>query len=117
MLLESQLLPSCLFQLLFPRAFRVEWFQLEMPVGTIVGISKMGEVGIQVASRDRDTERDRLDKQIAKIETELRTVESKLKNKSFVDRAPTAIVEENRQRLKDFSAQLSKLKQAREGLN
>src|SRR6266568_2322743 len=95
----------------------IETIQLEMPVGTIVGISKMGEVGIQVASRDRDTERDRLDKQIAKVEAELRTVDNKLKNKSFVDRAPTAIVEENRQRLKDFSAQLSKLKQAREGLN
>jgi valyl-tRNA synthetase len=47
----------------------------------------------------------------------LRTVENKLKNKSFVDRAPAAVVEEHRQRLKDFSAQLAKLKQAREGLN
>jgi valyl-tRNA synthetase len=95
----------------------VETIQLEMPVGTIVGISKMGEVGIKVASRDRDTERDRLDKQIAKVEAELRTVENKLKNKSFVDRAPAAVVEEHRQRLKDFSAQLAKLKQARQGLN
>ena len=95
----------------------VETIQLEMPVGTIVGISKMGEVGIKVASRDRDTERDRLDKQIAKVEAELRTVDNKLKNKSFVDRAPAAVVEEHRQRLKDFSAQLVKLKQAREGLN
>jgi valyl-tRNA synthetase len=95
----------------------VETIQLEMPVGTIVGISKMGEVGIQVVSRDRDAERDRLDKQIAKIEAELRTVEGKLKNKSFVDRAPAAVVEEHRQRLKDFSDQLAKLKQARDGLN
>jgi valyl-tRNA synthetase len=95
----------------------VETTQLEMPVGTIVGISKMGEVGIKVASRDRDTERDRLDKQIAKIEAELRTVENKLKNKSFVDRAPAAVVEEHRQRHKDFSAQLAKLKQAREALS
>jgi valyl-tRNA synthetase len=95
----------------------VETIQLEMPVGTIVGISKMGEVGIKVASRDRDTERDRLDKQIAKIEAELRTVENKLKNKSFVDRAPAAVVEEHRQRLNDFNAQLAKLKQAREALN
>src|SRR6266487_1478613 len=95
----------------------VETIQLEMPLGTIVGISKMGEVGIKVASRDRDTERDRLDKQIAKVEAELRTVDSKLKNKSFVDRAPAAVVEEHRQRLKDFSAQLVKLEQAREGLN
>ena len=95
----------------------VETIQLEMPVGTIVGISKMGEVGIKVASRDRDTERGRLDKQIAKVEAELRTVDNKLKNKSFVDRAPAAVVEEHRQRLKEFSAQLVKLKQAREGLN
>ena len=95
----------------------VETIQLEMPVGTIVGISKMGEVGIKVASLDRDTERGRLDKQIAKVEAELRTVDNKLKNKSFVDRAPAAVVEEHRQRLKEFSAQLVKLKQAREGLN
>jgi len=66
---------------------------------------------------DRAAERERLDKEIAKIEAELKTVDAKLKNKSFVDRAPAAIVEEHRQRLKDFSAQLAKLKQAREGLN
>ena len=95
----------------------VETIQLEMPVGTIVGISKMGEVGIRVASRDRDAERKRLDKEIAKVEAEIRTVESKLKNKSFVERAPAAVVEEHRQRLRDFSAQLAKLKRAREALN
>jgi valyl-tRNA synthetase len=39
-----------------------------------------------------------------------------LKNKSFVDRAPAAVVEEHRQRQKDFAAQLAKLKQAREQL-
>ena len=95
----------------------VETIQLEMPVGTIVGISKMGEIGIKVASRDRDAERARLDKEIAKIEKELRTVEGKLRDKAFVERAPAAVVEEHRRRLRDFSAQLTKLKQAREGLN
>jgi valyl-tRNA synthetase len=95
----------------------VETIQLEMPVGTIVGISKMGEVGIRVASRDLEAERERVDKETAKIEGEIRTVESKLKNESFVERAPAAVVEEHRQRLRDFSAQLAKLKQAREGLN
>ena len=59
----------------------------------------------------------RLDKEIARIETEARAAEKKLENKSFVDRAPAAVVEEHRQRLKDFSAQLEKLKQARECLN
>jgi valyl-tRNA synthetase len=46
----------------------------------------------------------------------MRAVEEKLGNKSFVDRAPAAVVEQYRQRLKDFSLQLEKLKQAREGL-
>jgi valyl-tRNA synthetase len=95
----------------------VETIQLEMPVGTIVGISKMGEIGIKVASLDRGAERARLDKEIAKIEKELQTVEAKLENKSFLDRAPAAVVDEHRRRLSDFSAQLTKLKQAREGLN
>ncbi len=95
----------------------VETIQLEMPVGTIVGISKMGQIGIKVASRDRDTERARLDKEIGKIEKELRTVEDKLRDKSFVERAPAAVVEEHRERLRDVSGQLAKLKQAREGLN
>jgi valyl-tRNA synthetase len=95
----------------------VKTIQLEMPIGTIVGISKMGEVGIKTASRDREAECDRLDKQIAKVEAELQTAQEKLKNKSFVDRAPAAVVEEHRQRVKDFSAQLAKLKQARRGLS
>jgi len=95
----------------------VETIQLEMPVGTIVGISKMGEIGIKVASRDRDAERARLDKGIGKIEKEVRTVEDKLRDNSFVERAPAAVVEEHRRRLRDFSAQLAKLKRAREGLN
>jgi valyl-tRNA synthetase len=95
----------------------VETIQLEMPVGTIVGISKMGEIGIKVASRDRDAERARLDKEIARIEKELRTAEGKLRDKAFVERAPAAVVEEHRRRLRDFSAQLTRLKQAREGLN
>jgi valyl-tRNA synthetase len=98
-------------------ADKVETVQFKWPVGTIVGTSKMGEIGIRVASREPDVERKRLDKEIAKIEDQLRTVEEKLENKSFVDRAPAAVVEEHRQRLKDLSAQLAKLNQAREGLN
>jgi valyl-tRNA synthetase len=44
-------------------------------------------------------------------------VQGKLKNKSFVDRAPAPVVEEHRRRQKDFSEQLAKLKAARDGLN
>jgi valyl-tRNA synthetase len=92
----------------------VEAVQLEWPIGTIVGLSKMGEIGVRVASREPELERARLDKEIAKIEDQMRTVQEKLNNKSFVDRAPSGVVEEHRQRLKDLTAQLSKLSQVRE---
>jgi valyl-tRNA synthetase len=92
----------------------VETVQLEWPIGTIVGVSKMGEIGVRVASREPELERARLDKEIAKIEDQVRTVQERLNNKSFVDRAPSGVVEEHRKRLKDLTAQLSKLRQAME---
>ena len=76
----------------------------------------MGEIGVRVASREPDIERGRLDKEIAKIEDQMRTVQEKLHNKSFVDRAPSGVVEEHRQRLKNLTAQLSKLRQALEAV-
>jgi valyl-tRNA synthetase len=85
--------------------------------GNPVAVTPLGEIFLTVAAADRAGEQRRLDKEIARIETEARAVEEKLKNKSFVDRAPAAVVEEHRRRLKDFSAQLAKLKQARESLN
>ena len=50
------------------------------------------------------------------IEEDLRTVEEKLKNKSFVDRAPKQVVQLHRQRQKNFAEQLRRLKEAREKL-
>ncbi len=91
--------------------------QYEAEAGVPVAVTPLGELFLAIAAGDKTAERERLDKEIAKVEAELRTVEGKLKNKSFVDRAPAAAVEEHRQRLKDFSAQLEKLKQARQGLN
>jgi valyl-tRNA synthetase len=91
--------------------------QYEAEAGVPVAVTSLGELFLSVAVGDRAAERERLDKEIAKVEAELQTVESKLKNKSFVERAPAAVVGEHRERLRDFSGQLAKLKQAREGLN
>ena len=91
--------------------------QYEAQAGVPVAVTPLGDLFLAIVAVDKTTERDRLDKEIAKTEAELQTVESKLKNKSFVERAPAAVVEEHRQRLKDFSAQLAKLMQARAGLN
>jgi valyl-tRNA synthetase len=85
--------------------------------GNPVAVTPLGEIFLTVAAADRAGERQRLDKEIARIEVEMRAVEEKLGNKSFVDRAPAVVVEEHRRRLKDFSAQLEKLKHARESLN
>ncbi len=84
--------------------------------GVPMAVTPLGEIFILITGADKAAERERLDKEISKIESELRAVEAKLKNKSFVDRAPAAIVEEHRQRQKNFTAQLKKLKQARDGV-
>ena len=83
--------------------------------GTPVSVTAAGELFL-IVEVDREAERDRLDKEIAKLEAELRTVGNKLSNQSFVDRAPKEVVEEHRQRQKNFSDQLAKLKQARANL-
>ena len=85
--------------------------------GNPVAVTPLGEIFLTVAATDRAGEQQRLDKEISRIETEARIVDEKLKNESFVDRAPAPVVEEHRRRLKDFSAQLVKLKHARESLN
>jgi valyl-tRNA synthetase len=85
--------------------------------GNPVAVTPLGEIFLTVAAADKAAERQRLDKEIARIETEMRGVEKRLENESFVDRAPATVVEEHRRRLKDLSEQLGKLKEARECLN
>jgi len=87
------------------------------PVGTPVAVTPLGELFLAIAAGDQMLERERLDKEIARIGEEARTVEAKLQNNAFVERAPAAVVEEHRRRLNDLNAQLTKLKQAREGLS
>jgi valyl-tRNA synthetase len=87
------------------------------PTGTPVAVTPLGELFLAIASADQALERERLDKEIARIGEEARTVDTKLQNNAFVERAPAAVVEEHRRRLNDLNAQLTKLKQAREGLS
>jgi valyl-tRNA synthetase len=89
--------------------------EFKTSAGTPIAATPLGEI-LLIVEVDHSAERDRLDKEIAKAEAELRTVETKLSNKSFVDRAPRDVVELNRQRQKNFTEQLAKLKRAREQL-
>ena len=85
--------------------------------GVPVAVTPLGELYLEMAGGDKAAERDRLDKEIARLEGELRTVEAKLSNASFVDRAPAAVVQEHRQRKADFSDQLAQLRQARAAMD
>jgi valyl-tRNA synthetase len=91
--------------------------QYEAQPGSPVAVTPLGEILLATAAADKAAESGRLDKEIARTEKELRTVKAKLGDKSFVERAPAAVVEEHGRRLTDFSAPLPKLKRAREGLN
>ena len=75
----------------------------------IVGTYKlMLKVEIDVAA-----ERERLDKEIARLSAEIGKVESKLGNESFVARAPAQVVEQERKRMVDFGATLQQVKSQR----
>ncbi|MFN2623229.1 MAG: valine--tRNA ligase [Chthoniobacterales bacterium] len=90
-------------------------FQAE--AGVPVAVTPVGELFLIIATADKAAERERLDKEIARLEGELRTVDAKLSNASFVERAPAAVVEEHRKRKSDFTEQLSQLRQARAAMD
>ncbi|MEM8815266.1 MAG: valine--tRNA ligase [Pseudomonadota bacterium] len=58
---------------------------------------------------DVDAERQRLNKQIDKLKAERSRSETKLGNPRFVNNAPAAVVEQERERLADFDRQLEQL--------
>ena len=75
-------------------------------------VALVGDLRVMlVVEIDRDAERTRLAKEITRIEGEIKKAESKLGNASFVDRAPPAVVEQERARLEDFARMLQKLRE------
>jgi valyl-tRNA synthetase len=84
----------------------------EAPRGVPVVLTPLGQVFLPLEGLvDLQAEKERLAKEIAKLESELETVRRKLANANFIDRAPVAVVEEHRQRERDFNSRLEQLKE------
>tara|TARA_X000000950_G_scaffold64365_1_gene78897 strand:+ start:16483 stop:19146 length:2664 start_codon:yes stop_codon:yes gene_type:complete len=66
---------------------------------------------------DIAAEADRLKKEIAKVEQEIAKISGKLGNKGFLEKAPDAVIEENKSRLQDEQSKLEKLETALSRLN
>ena len=87
------------------------------PGRSSVAATKLGELFLLVGETDGAAERERLDKEIAKLEADLKGTEAKLGNQSFVERAPKDVVEEHRRRRDDLNARRTQLLMARDSLD
>jgi valyl-tRNA synthetase len=89
-------------------------FAAALPEGESVlkGVAGPFELGL-VLERPADLgqERERLQKEIAKVEAEAARIASKLENADFVAKAPADVVAENRSRLDELRGRLTKLGQ------
>jgi valyl-tRNA synthetase len=85
--------------------------------GVPMAVTPVGQIFLPLEGLiDVSAERERLGKEISKVEGDLVTVRKKLANDNFVQRAPTNVVEEHRQREADFLKTLDQLKTALEAL-
>jgi valyl-tRNA synthetase len=85
--------------------------------GVPVAVTPLGQAFLPLAGViDVSAEKERLRKEIGKIEAEIATVRKKLANAGFLERAPAAIVEEHRQRERDFLVKLEQLRERASGI-
>ncbi len=83
------------------------------PKAAATGVIKDGEVYVPLEGIiDLTQERDRLQKEIAKISKDIEVFSKKLSNKNFVDKAPKEVVEKDTAKLEEFKAKREKLEQS-----
>jgi valyl-tRNA synthetase len=88
-----------------------------LPAGAVSTMVGTSVVALKIADLiDIGEAQKRLDKEVAQLEKDITSTEKKLANADFVARAPEEIVEENRERVKDWTLRRDKLKAARTAL-
>ncbi len=88
-----------------------------LPAGAVSTMVGTSVVALKIADLiDIGEAQKRLDKEVAQLEKDITSTEKKLANADFVARAPEEIVEENRERVKDWTLRRDKLKAARAAL-
>ena len=81
-------------------------------------VSEKAEAFIPLASLvDLEKERERIDKEIERVRCDIGRAQAKLANEKFVSKAPEAVVNEERRKLKAGEEMLQKLQERREALN
>ncbi len=85
--------------------------------GTDAPVQVVGEFRLMLEIKiDPVQERVRLDKEIARLTAEVAKAEAKLGNSAFADKAPPAVVAQERERLVNFAATLEKVSTQRKSL-
>ena len=82
----------------------------EAPKGTPTALTPLGELFLPLEGLvDVEAERSRITKELEKMTKEIAKSKAKLGNASFVDRAPAAVVEQERARLAEWEAKTAQL--------
>ena len=83
----------------------------DMPADAVAPVAVVGETRLMLKVEiDVAAEKERLKKEIEKLEKQISIAQGKLSNEGFVARAPAAVVEQEKQRVAEFTATLDKLK-------
>ena len=85
----------------------------EVPKGAIQDLLDEATIILPIADViDLDSEKARLEKEIAKMNAEVERFKEKLANEKFIANAPQAVVETEREKLKDAINQRAKIDEA-----